>query len=160
MNKKNQSELPKTLGFIITFAGVFFLVASLFSLLTLFVLQAAMSNADSFSSDEKYAAFLTITTILITISAMYIGVKLIKQLDIGRKLFNILTVIVITLSWAKFAYQENEITKSFANKPPELVANAMQIELNSALSVFILPAIMLVVALLLNIRSSKNALSS
>jgi len=91
---------------------------------------------------------------------MYIGVKLIKQLDIGRKLFNILTVIVITLSWAKFAYQENEITKSFANKPPELVANAMQIELNSALSVFILPAIMLVVALLLNIRSSKNALSS
>jgi len=65
MNKKNQSELPKTLGFIITFAGVFFLVASLFSLLTLFVLQAAMSNADSFSSDEKYAAFLTITTILL-----------------------------------------------------------------------------------------------
>ena len=158
-NQKKPSEIPKTLGFIIAFAGVFFLVASLFSLLTLVVLQATSGDSESLSPDEMYAVILTITTILTTLSAIYIGVKLIKQLDIGRKLFNIFTVIIIALAWGKYAYQQNEIAKSFANKPAELVANAMQIELSSALTVFILPAILLFVVLLLNIRSSKDSLS-
>ncbi len=159
-SQKKPSEIPKTLGFIIAFAGVFFLIASLFSLLTLFVLQATSGDSESLSSDEMYATILTITTILTTLSAIYIGVKLIKQLDSGRKLFNIFTVIIIALAWGKYAYQQNEIAISFANMPAELVANAMQIELSSALTVFILPAILLLVVLLLNIRRSKDALNT
>lgn len=159
-NQKKPSEIPKTLGFIITFAGVFFLVASLFSLITLFVLQASSGDSESLSPDELYATILTITTILTTLSAIYIGVKLIRQLDIGRKLFNIFTVIIIALAWGKYVYQQNEIAKSFANMPAELIANAVQIELSSALTVFILPAILIAVMLLLNIRSSKDSLSS
>jgi len=157
--KNKPSEIPKTLGFIITAGGVFFLVASLFSLITLFVLQAATGDSESFSSKEKYAAMLTITTILATLSAVYIGIKLIKQLDIGRKLFNIFTVIIIALAWAKFAYQKNEIAKSFANIPADLAANIVQTELNSAMTVFILPTILIIVVVLLNLKSSKNALS-
>lgn len=153
-----QSEIPKTLGFIITVAGVFFLVASLFSLLTLVVLQASTGDSSSLSAKEMYATILTVTTILTTLAAVYIGIKLIKQLDIGRKLFNIFTVIVIALAWGKYAYQQNEIAKSFANMPAELVANAKQIELSSAMTVFVLPAILIVVVLLLNLRSSKNSL--
>ena len=159
-SQKKPSEIPKTLGFIIAFAGVFFLVASLFSLLTLLVLQASSSDSESLSPDEVYATILTITTILTTLAAIYIGVKLIKQLDIGRKLFNIFTVIIIALAWGKYIYQQNEIAKRFANKPAELVANAMQIELSSALTVFILPAVLILVVLLLNIKSSKDALST
>lgn len=155
---KKYSEIPKTLGFIIAFAGVFFLVASLFSLITLLVLQASSGDSDSLSSKEMYAAILTITTVLTTLTAIYIGVKLIKQLDIGRKLFNIFTVIVIALAWGKYVYQQNEITKSFANMPAELAANAKQIELSSALTVFVLPAILIFVVLLLNIKSSKASL--
>jgi len=157
-NQSKRSEIPKTLGFIIAFGGIFFLVASLFSLLTLFVLQASSGDSESFSSNEIYAAIFTITTVLITLSAIYIGVKLIKQLDIGRKLFNIFTLIVIALASAQFTYQKNEIVKSFANVPAEMATNAIQLELNSALTVFILPGILILVVLLLNTRSSKIAL--
>lgn len=157
-SQTKHSDIPKTLGFIITVAGVFFLVASLFSLLTLVVLQASTGDGESLSSTEMYATILTVTTILTTLAAIFIGIKLIKEWDIGRKLFNVFTVIVIALAWGKYAYQQNEIAKSFANMPAELVANAQQIELSSALTVFILPAVLLVVVALLNIPRSRNAL--
>ena len=157
-HQNEHSEIPKTIGFIITVAGIFFLVASLFSLLTLFVLQASSGDSESLSSEEMYATILVITTILTTLASIYIGIKLIKQLDIGRKLFNIFTVIVIALAWGKYAYQQNEIAKSFANMPAELIANAKQIELSSAMTVFILPGILVIIVLLLNIRSSKRSL--
>ena len=76
-NQEKRSELPKTLGFIIAFSGIFFLVASFFSLLTLIVLQATSGDSESFSSKEMYAAILTITTILTTLASIYIGIKLI-----------------------------------------------------------------------------------
>jgi heme/copper-type cytochrome/quinol oxidase subunit 2 len=157
-HQNKQSEIPKTIGIIITVAGIFFLVASLFSLLTLFVLQASSGDSESLSSKEIYATILTITTILTTLASIYIGIKLIKQLDVGRKLFNIFTVVVIALAWGKYAYQQNEIAKSFANMPAELIENAKQIELSSAMTVFILPAILITILLLLNIRSSKASL--
>ena len=100
--QKKRSELPKTLGFIITFAGIFFLVASFFSLLTLFVLQVSSGDSESLSAKEIYASILTISTILTSLAAIYIGIKLIKYLDIGRKLFNIYTVVVIALAWSKY----------------------------------------------------------
>ena len=156
--QKKRSELPKTLGFIITFAGIFFLVASLFSLLTLFVLQASSGDSESLSTKEIYAVILTISTILTSLAAIYIGIKLIKHLDIGRKLFNIYTVVVIALAWGKYTYQQNEIAKSFANIPPELAAASKGIELSDALTVFILPLILIVTALLLNLGRSKDSL--
>jgi hypothetical protein len=157
-NQEQPSDIPKTLGFIIASAGIFFLVASLFSLLTLFVLQATSGDSESFSAKEMYATILTISAILTSLAAIYIGIKLIKQLDIGRKLFNIYTVIVIALAWGKFTYQQNEIAKSFANMPAELAANAKQIELSDALTVFILPLLLIVVMLLLNLKRSKQSL--
>jgi uncharacterized membrane protein len=150
--KTQLNDLARTLGFLITFAGVFFLIASSFSLLTLLVLQAA-GDSGSMSADEKYALLLTISSVLISIAAFIIGIKLIKQQDIGRKLFNGFTVIVIALAWVKYTYKTNEIAKSYANIPAELAAQAKGIELGDALTVFILPFILIVVVLLLNFRS-------
>ena len=149
--QKKLSDLARTLGFFITFVGIFFLVASSFSLITLLVLQAT-DGAGSMPAEEKYALFLTITSILISIAAFIIGIKLIKQQDIGRKLFNGFTVIVIALAWGKYTYKQNEIAKSYANIPAELAAQSRGIELGDAMTVFILPFILIVVALLLNFR--------
>ena len=156
---KAQSEIPRTLGFLIAFVGVFFLVATLFSLLTIVVLQASTGDSGPLSSKDKYTIALTITSLLTALGALYVGVKLIKKLDSGRKLFNIFGLIVIALAWAKFMYKQNAIEKSFANMPAELAANAKQIELGDTLTIFILPAILIVVALLLNLRRSKDSLT-
>ncbi len=149
--QKKLSDLARTLGFLTTFAGVFFLVISLFSLLTLLVLQAT-GDSGPIPAGDKYALFLTISSILISISAVIIGIKLIKQQDIGRKLFNGFTVIVIALAWGKYTYKQYEIAKSYANIPAELAAQSKGIELGDAMTVFILPFILIIAALLLNLK--------
>ncbi len=156
---KTQSEIPRTLGFLIAFVGVFFLVATVFSLITIMVLQVSSGDSGPLSSKDKYTITLTVTSLFTALGAFYIGVKLIKKLDSGRKLFNIFSLFVIALAWAKFMYKQNAIEKSFANMPAELAANAKQIELGDTLTVFILPAILILVALLLNLRRSKDSLS-
>lgn len=155
---KAPSEIPRTLGFLIAFVGVFFLVATVFSLITITVLQVSSGDSGPLSSKDKYTIALSITSLLTALGALYIGIKLIKNLDIGRKLFNIFGLIVIALAWAKFMYKQNAIEKSFANMPAELAANAKQIELGDTLTIFILPAIIIVVALILNLRRSRASL--
>lgn len=156
--KKPQSEIPRTLGFLIAFAGVFFIVATVFSLITIIVLQSTSGDSGPLSSKDKYTIALTVTSFLTALGALYIGIQLIKKLDIGRKLFNIFGLIVIALAWAKFMYKQNAIERSFANMPAELAKNAKQIELSDTLTIFILPAILIIVALLLNLPRSKNSL--
>lgn len=155
---KPPSEIPRTLGFLIAFSGVFFLIATIFSLITIIVLQATSGDSGSLSSKDKYTIALSITSLLTALAALYIGIKLIKRLDSGRKLFNIFGLMVIALAWAKFMYKQNAIEKSFANMPAELAANAKQIELADTLTIFLLPAILVIVMLLLNLPRSKRSL--
>ena len=155
---KKHSEIPRTLGFLIAFVGVFFLVATVFSLITIVVLQAVSGDTGPLSSKDKYTIALSITSLLTALGALYIGIKLIKKLDSGRKLFNIFGLIVIALAWVKFMYKQNAIEKSFANMPAELAANAKQIELGDTLTIFILPVILIVIALLLNLPRSRASL--
>lgn len=156
--QKKRSELPKTLGFIITLAGIFFLFSSFFSFLTLLILRLTSGDSETMSADEIYATLLSFSAILASLAALYIGIKLIKYADVGRRFFNVFTVIVITLVLVKYAYKQHSITQSFANIPPELAANSKGIELSDALTVFILPVILIVVAVLLNIKRSRDAL--
>lgn len=157
IEQKTSSELPRTLGFVIAFAGIFFLFSSFFSFLTLLVLQTA-GNSETMSADEIYAAILAFSTILTSLAALYIGIKLIKYSGVGRKLYNIFTVVLIAMALGKYAYKQQTIANSFANIPPELASKTIGIELGDALTVFILPIILIIVAILLNIKSSRDAL--
>lgn len=144
------SDLSRTLGFIIGFFGIYFLVIGLFSLLAILVLENSELGIESMAEKDIYSLIQTITSIFIALSAIFIGYKLIKRLDIGRKLFNILTFIVILISLAQNAYNQHIIAKSFANMPPELAAARLGSESSSSLLVFILPGVLVVFALLLN----------
>ena len=156
--QKNPSEIPKIMGFIIGFGGIYFLIISLFSLLTIMVIQGTSDVSGSMSADDRNAITLTIISILISLGAIYIGIKLIKHLDIGRKLFNIYAVAVTFVYSLIYLYKKNIIEKSFANIPPELAASVKGGELSGLLVLFILPAILVIVALLLNLKSVKNSL--
>jgi len=128
------SDISRTLGFIIGFFGIYFLVIGLFSLLAILVLENSALGAESMSDKDIYALILTITSIFISLTAIYIGYKLIKRLDIGRKVFNIYTIIIILISLAQNAYNQHIIARSFSNMPPELAAAARGSESVSAIS--------------------------
>lgn len=144
------SDISRTLGFIIGFFGIYFLVIGLFSLLAILVLENSSLGTESMSDKDIYALVLTITSIFISLAAMFIGFKLIKRLDIGRKLFNIYTIIIILISLAQNAYSQHIIGKSFANMPPELAAAARGSESSASLTVFILPTVLVLIGIVLN----------
>ena len=100
--QQTSSDLSRTLGFIIGFFGIYFLVISLFSLLAITVLQNSDAITGSMPEKDIYAIVLTISSIFISLAAMFIGYKLIKRLDSGRKLFNVLTVVSILISIAQY----------------------------------------------------------
>ncbi len=146
----------RTLGFIIGFFGIYFLVIGLFSILAITVLQNSNISSGAMSDKDIYSLILTFTSILISLSAMFIGYKLIKRLDIGRKLFNVLTIVSILISIAQYTYSQYLIGKSFANMPPELAAAARGSESASSQLVFILPAVLVVIAVILNFGKIKQ----
>lgn len=150
------SDTARTLGFIIGFFGIYFLVIGLFSILAFTVLHNSSAGPETMSEKDVYSMIITITSIFISLSAMFIGYKLIKRLDIGRKLFNVLTVASILISIAQYTYSQNLIAKSFANMPPELAAAARGSESAASQLVFILPAVLCVLALVLNFGKIKG----
>ena len=156
--QKEVSEIPKVLGFIIGFAGIYFLIISLFTLLSVLVIEGASNDSDSMSADTFYTLTLTITSILISATAVLIGIRLIKYLDSGRKLFNIFTIAVTLIYSLNFLYKKNIIDKSFANIPAELAASVKGGELSGLLVLFILPTILVIVAFVLNLKRVKNSL--
>jgi len=149
------SDISRTLGFIIGFFGIYFLVIGLFSLLAILVLENSALGAESMSDKDIYALILTITSIFISLTAIFIGYKLIKRLDIGRKVFNIYTIIIILISLAQNAYNQHIIARSFSNMPPELAAAARGSESAASLTVFILPTLLVCLGIILNWRQIK-----
>ena len=154
------SDTARTLGFIIGFFGIYFLVIGLFSLIAFTVLHSSSAGPASMPEKDVYALIITFTSVLISLSAMFIGYKLIKRLDSGRKLFNLLTIASILISIAQYTYSQNLIGKSFANMPPELAAAARGSESAASQLVFILPAILFVLALILNFQKIKSWLTA
>lgn len=157
---KNSNEIPsdtsRTLGFIIGFFGIYFLVIGLFSLISITVLQNSGAATGTMAEKDIYALVLTISSIFISLSAIFIGYKLIKQLDSGRKFFNLLTIVSIIISIAQYTYNQNVIARSFANMPPELAAAARGSESAASQLVFILPAVLIVLTLILNFKKIKQ----
>jgi hypothetical protein len=161
-NDSSQGELTtsgtsRTLGFIIGFFGLYFLVIGLFSLVAITVLKG--STDGGMPEKDIYAIVLTISSIFISMAAMFIGYKLIKRLDSGRKLFNVLVVVSILISIAQYTYNQNVIARSFSNMPPELAAAARGSESASSQLVFILPAVLVVLAIILNFGKVKEWLT-
>lgn len=155
-SQKQSSDTSRTLGFIIGFFGIYFLVIGLFSLLAFLVLENSDLALELMSDKDIYALILIINSIFVSLTAMFIGYKLIKRLDIGRKVFNIFTFVIILISLAQNAYNQHIIARSFSNMPAELAAAARGSESSASLTVFILPTVLLVLGIVLNWEKMKS----
>ena len=156
--ENNRSDLPRTIGFIVGFFGIFFLVIGFFSLLSFAVTEMSSLGDGPLGDKEIYSLILIITSIIISLSAMFIGLQLIKRRTKGRKLFNVLTVFIIFTSIAQYTYNQFIIAKSFSNMPPELAAAARGSESSASLIVFILPCILISIAVILNLPKMRKSL--
>jgi len=164
-NMQSRSSIPKVIGIISIILGTIGLIFGVIGLAGMMFAGDAM-NANTQAGgagipglSKSYMIGSSAISILTSIWAIFIGMKLLKYLDIGRRHFNIYTVVTIILSIATFFYTKNMMSEMFADMTPEMAAAAGSMGTLSSMGAFIAPIILIIVALLLNQQNVKDSLN-
>ena len=133
---------------------------SLFGLASFAFMGEAMSAMGGIAGfSPSYLIGSSILSIITSIWAIFIGFKLLKYLDLGRRHFNYYTILTIVISIFTFFYTKSMMADIFKDMDPEMAAAAGGMGTLSSLGAFIAPIILIIVALLLNQQNVKDSLT-
>lgn len=162
-NLQARSSIPKVIGIISIILGALGLIFGLFGLASMMFASGAMDmitqQGGMMGMSKSYLLGSTGLSILTSIWAIWIGFKLLKYLDIGRRHFNFYTIFTIIVSIGTFFYTKSMMDEMFADMAPDVAAAASGMSSITSLSAFIAPIILIIVALLLNQQNVKESLS-
>ncbi len=155
-----RSPIPKIIGIITLVLGVLALVASVMGLVSILIITIGMKNGDwgsvqALGIDTNYLTGSSIISIIMAAWAIFIGIKLIKYLDIGRRHFNYSIIVTIIISIAVIVY--SQIMMSNENIKPGFTAAGMLLLPTWQLYARIL--LLIVGAVLLNKKDVKDSLT-
>jgi len=157
-NLQPRSAIPKVIGIIsliLAGLGLFGAIANLvMSLFMPAMLEAQMNLGFS----KTYLIGSNIVSLITSLWAIFIGIKLVKYEDIGRRHFNYYAAVMVIMSIVAYFVTRNMMTNMFKDLSPEASAAAMDVSTISSASVFIAPVIIIIVALLLNQKRVKDSL--
>ena len=165
-NLQSRSSIPKVIGIISIILGALGLIFGLFGLAGMLFAGDAMEALTKAGTggipglSKGYLIGSTALSILTSIWAIFIGFKLLKYLDIGRRHFNFYTIFTIIFSIATFFYTKSMMDEMFADMSPEMASAAGSMGTLSSMGAFIAPIILIIVALLLNQKNVKAVLTS
>ncbi len=158
-----RSSIPKVIGIISIILGALGLIFGLFGLASMLFASGALDMISQggamMGMNKTYLIGSTSLSILTSIWAIWIGFKLLKYLDIGRRHFNFYTILTIVISIFTFFYTKSMMDKMFSDMSPEMANAAGGMSSISSLGAFIAPIILIIVALLLNQQNVKDGLS-
>jgi hypothetical protein len=162
-NFQARSSIPKVIGIISIILGALGLIFGLFGLATMIFAGDMMESLNAAGGlpgmSKSYLIGSTSISILTSAWAIFIGMKLLKYLDIGRRHFNYYTILTIIVSIGTFFYTKSMMDTMFADMSPEVAAAAGGMGTLSSLGAFVAPIILIIVALLLNQKNVKDSLS-
>ena len=159
-NAFNQrSSTPKVIGIISLVLASITLMSALAGLAMSFFVPEMIDVEKSMGLSKNYIVGSNIVSLLTSLWAIFIGIKLIKYLDIGRRHFNYYTVLTIIMSILVFFYTRSMMKNVFSGMKPEMAQAAQELSTTSSLAVFVGPVVLTLVAILLNNKRSKESLS-
>jgi len=164
-NLQNRSSIPKVIGIISIILGALGLIFGLFGLASMllagdmFDALNQQGGAAMMGMSKNYLVGSTLISVLTSIWAIFIGMKLLKYQDIGRRHFNYYTILTIIISIGTFFYTKSIMDNMFAEMSPEMAGAAGGMATMSSLGAFIAPIILIIVALLLNQKNVKAVLN-
>lgn len=163
-NQPERSSIPKVIGIISIILGTLGLIMSLFGLASSLFLGdmmdlEGMPGVGSVGISKGYLIGTSLISVITSIWAIFIGMKLLKYLDIGRQHYNYYTIVTIIMSIITFFYTKSMMSDMFKDMSPEVAAAAGSMGTISSLSVFIAPIILIIVTILLNQQNVKDSLS-
>jgi hypothetical protein len=164
VNKHNpqqneRSAIPKVIGIIsLVMAGLGILGSVSTVAMSVFMpqildAQMNMGFSKSYILGSNGVAFLT------SLWAIFIGIKLIKYQDIGRRHYTYYTILSLLISIFAFFYTKDKMQGVFSEMSPEMAKAAQEMSGLSTFAVFLGPIILFIVVYLLNKQRVKDSLS-
>ncbi len=163
-NAQATSSIPKVIGIISIILGTLGLIMSLFGLASSLFIGDLMEldglpGMETMGFSKNYLIGSALLSAVTSVWAIFIGMKLLKYLDIGRQHYNYYTIVNIIISIFTFFYTQSAMSKMFKDMSPEMAAAASSMGAISTLSVFIAPIILIIVTILLNQQNVKDSLN-
>ena len=158
-NIQTRSSIPKVIGIISLVLAGLGILGALFGLAASVFMPSMLEAQTALGFSKSYLLGSNVISLLTSIWALFIGLKLIKYLDIGRRHFNYYTIITVIMSVVAFFYTKSMMKDMYAKMDPEMSNAAMDLSTISSASVFIAPVLTIIVALLLNQKNVKDSLT-
>ena len=157
-NMQPRSAIPKVIGIIsLVLAGLGILGAVANLVMSIFM-PAMLEAQMNLGFSKSYLIGSNIVSLITSLWAIFIGIKLVKYEDIGRRHFNYYAAVMVIMSIIAYFVTRNMMANMFKDLSPEASAAAMDVSTISSASVFIAPIIIIIVALLLNQKRVKDSL--
>jgi len=159
-NITERSSMPKVIGIIAIILGILGLVGSLFSVATFAFMGSEMSQMAGLTGiNPTFLLGSAVISVITSAWLIFIGFKLKKYLDLGRRHFNYYTIVTIIVSIVSFFYTKSMMESMFKDLDPAAAEAASGAATMGALSSFIAPVLLIIIALLLNKQKVKDSLS-
>ncbi len=153
---QSRSSIPKVIGIISLIFAILGILGSIGGLAASFFLPQMLEAQVNMGFDKNYLLAMNVIGLITSLWALFIGLKLIKYQDKGRRHFNYYTIFTILMSIVTFFYTKNITEKLYANTD---AGTAMDMSLISSLSAFVAPVLMIIIVLLLNQKRVKESLN-
>lgn len=154
-----RSSTPKVIGIIsLVLAGIG-IMGALGGLAMSSFMPEMLEVQERMGFSKTYIVGSNIVSLLASCWVVFIGLKLIKYQDIGRRHFNYYTVFTYIMSIFAFFYTRSAMKSMFSDMKPEMAAAAQDLSSMSSIAVFIAPILITIAAILLNKKRSKESLS-
>jgi len=155
----SRSAIPKVVGIISLIFSILGLLGAIGGLAAFFLMPQMLEAQMNMGFDKNYLIVMNVLGIITSLWALFISIKLIKYKDIGRRHFNYYTVFTVIMSIVNFFYTRDITKNLYANMDPKMADAAVDMSTITSLSAFIAPALIIIIALLLNQKKVKSSLS-
>ena len=156
---QNRSAIPKVIGIISIIFAILGLIGAVGGLAANIFMPAILEAQVSMGFDKNYLLAMNVVGLITSLWAIFIGLKLIKYKDTGRKQFNYYVIVSIIMSVVGYFYTKDMMKNVYDDMEPKMAEAALDMSAVTSLSVFIGPVILIIILLLLNQKRVKENLS-
>lgn len=155
---QERSSIPKVIGIISLVLAGLGILGALASIGMSFFIPEMLEAQTKMGFSKEYILGSNVISVFTSLWAVFIGIKLLKYLDIGRRHYNYYAIFAVVMSIFAFFYTRSMTKNMFSEMKPEMAKAAQDLSSLSSVAVFIAPIIIIMVALLLNQQRVKDSL--
>ena len=153
-----KSSLPKVIGIISIILGALGIFGAAASLGSMIFLPSVLEAQMSLGFSQNYVIGSSVISLLASAWAVFIGIKLVKYKDTGRRQYNYYAGYTVLISIIGYVVTQGFLKEMFGQMTPEMSDAAVDLSSVSSLTMFIAPIVVIIVAVLLNQKNVKDCL--